>query len=234
MFEFFRKFTNGLTLAFHFFKATLQMVYAAWKISDLPQPLVSIFGGSRLKKDSPYVVQAHLIAKMLVDRNISVLTGGGPGIMEAASCGAAHEKKEGQNRTMGIGVVGLRGEEGFNPCVKDSGIMIDYFFARKYLLISYSFGFIVFPGGYGTMDELSELLTLMQTGKIAEAPVILIGSKYWQHYLAWVEVAREHGLLVRREVSLITVTDDLEYAVTILAAHCETCMKENKKPIGFR
>ncbi|MGC2310391.1 MAG: TIGR00730 family Rossman fold protein [Candidatus Babeliaceae bacterium] len=220
--QFIQNITKALAIGAHFFKTTLQIIYGAWKISRLPQPIVSIFGGSRLKKDSIYVQQAQIVARMLVDRNLSVITGGGPGIMEAATCGASHEQKR-RIRTMGIGVVGLKGEEGFNPCVKDS-IMLDYFFARKYLLINFSLGFIIFPGGFGTMDELSELLTLMQTGKLKRAPVILIGSEYWKDYLAWVEVARHNGLLVSKETHLITVTDDLKEAVDILASHCDVCM----------
>ncbi len=214
---FFKNLVTGVSLTFHFFKATLQMVYGAWKISKLPQPIISIFGGSRLKKTSTYLARARQLAQQLVDNNISVLTGGGPGIMEAATCGAAH-KTDGQIRTMGIGVKNLKGEEGFNPCVKDS-VMVDYFFARKHLLMYYSRAFVVFPGGFGTIDELSELLTLMETGKLPYAPIILIDKEYWANYMAMVARAQREGLTAPEEVEL-TITDSIDEALKLLVTYC--------------
>jgi uncharacterized protein (TIGR00730 family) len=224
MLEFFKNIGRSLKIGAHFLKASLQLVYGAWKISALPQPIISIFGGSRLKKDSPYLQQAHILANMLIEQNISVITGGGPGIMEAASCGASHAQP-GIIRTMGIGVIGLKGEEKPNRYVRNA-LLMDYFFARKYLLINYSLGFVVFPGGFGTMDELTELLTHIQTGKLKPAPIILIGTEFWKDFFKWIEVAREHALLSHEETDLITITNDLERAVQILKNQCTACLQE--------
>ena len=212
--EFFKKLWACITLTFYFFKVALQVVYGAWKIGKLPQPVVSIFGGARFEREHLYVQKARRMAHILVENNISVVTGGGPGIMEAASAGAA-EYHNGFTRTMGIGVVNLKGEEGFNPYVKNS-VLLDSFFARKYLLIYYSFGFIFFPGGYGTLDELFELLTLIQTGKVPEAPIILIGTEYWRFFFEWLKVAEREHEIDATNYQFITLTDDLDYALSII------------------
>ena len=113
----------------------------AWRVNRLPKPIVTIFGGSRIKLEDPYAQQAHQFAQMLVEQNISVVTGGGGGIMQAASCGAVPGK--GRGRSLGIGVKELH--EKPNPCIQDY-IELDYFYARKWLLAEYSVGFVVFPG----------------------------------------------------------------------------------------
>lgn len=213
--KFWSMFTSSLSLLKGFF----QMIYGSWKISELEQPTISIFGGSRLQRESIYINFAHKLAHILVDNNISIITGGGPGIMEAANFGASHRVESGKIRSFGIGVRGLKGEEGLNPYVKQS-MMLDYFFARKYLLIYYSIGYVVFPGGYGTIDELAELLTLMQTEKIKRGPVILIGISFWQPFLELLEAAKTQGLLDRGIIDIIT-TDDVEYAASILVEHCK-------------
>lgn len=226
MAKFISKITDCLILGFHFFKVSLQIIYGTWKISKLPQPVVCIFGGHLLQPDSPYLKQAQEMARLLVKNNISVLTGGGPGIMEAANAGAAQQKK-GVTRSMGIGVRGLRGEEGLNPYVHDS-VILDDFFARKYLMIYYSMGFIVFPGGIGTMDELSELLNLIQTGKRKSAPVILINVTYWQPYLEQLKKAQGQGLLLQHGAidTCIQITDDLDYAVHVFLKEYKREQKE--------
>lgn len=221
--EFFKKVWACIVLGSHFFKLTLQLVWGAWKIGKLPQPIISIFGGARLASESNYVALARQMARMLVKNNISVITGGGPGIMEAASAGAV-EEKSGETRTMGIGVVGLKGEEGFNPYVKNS-VMLDYFFARKYLLIYYSVAFIFFPGGYGTLDELFELLTLIQTGKVPEAPIILIGTEYWKFFFEWLKSAEAQKEISLVDYQFIILTDDLDHALSLVIEHCK---KHNK------
>lgn len=229
MHAWYKKIYDSVILMFQFFKVSLQIVYGAWKISKLQQPVVSIFGGHLLqKKEHPYIQQAHQVAVLLVKNNISVLTGGGPGIMEAASFGVAQAKTNGI-RSMGIGVVGLKGEEGLNPYVQE-GVILDYFFARKYLMINYAMGFIVFPGGVGTLDELCELLNLIQTEKREHAPVILVNVQFWAPFMALLKQANQQGLLLSTgALECITVTDDIQEAVHIFVEHCKKCTKTGKK-----
>lgn len=184
-----------------------QLLYGIWRIAKVPLPIVSIFGGSRLKDDDLYANQASELAQRCVDANISVVTGGGPGIMQAANCGAIYTK-HGKGRSIGIGVRDLG--EARNICMQEY-LELDYFFARKWLLIEYSVVFIVFPGGFGTLGELFEVLTLIQTHKLIIHPVILVGSEYWQPFIDWLhnEPSR-HDLVRDREVDLLFVTDDLD------------------------
>ena len=137
-----------------------------------------MFGGTHLQPDSVFMQQAAHLAHKLAHNGMPVLTGGGPGIMEAASCGAlsAHKKVI---TTIGISVTGLEAGLKESTCPR-TVIEMDNFPARKWLLIHYSSGFAVFPGGYGTLDELMELLTLIQTKKRKKAPIVLIGSDYWK------------------------------------------------------
>lgn len=192
-----------------------QMVYGAWRVSRVPLPIVSFFGGARFKLDDPYAKQANVLAKKLVEANISVLTGGGPGIMEAASCGAV--PTQGTGRSLGIGVTDLR--EPKNPCVQEY-FELDYFFARKWLLTHYSIAFVVFPGGFGTLDELAEVLTLMQTKQLKRAPLILIGKEFWAPFMTWIEEALHHGAVSEQDVRIFSVTDDLEEAFCSISNIC--------------
>ena len=205
-----------------FFKLTrvwVQLLYGAWRVSSLPQPIISIFGGSRLPQDNVYATQAAQIAQWLVEHNISVLTGGGRGIMEAASYGAVYNNG-GKGRSMGIGVKDL-GENIRNPYVKEY-FMLDYFFARKWLLTRYSVAFIVFPGGFGTLDELSEVLTLILTGKMKRVPIVLIGEEYWRPFMQWVtQEALKHGAVKEEHIKLFTVTDDLYQAFCLVRDECK-------------
>lgn len=214
----FYRFTHCISLFFSFFRVQFQILYGSWKVFGLLEPRVSIFGSARLPLDSPYALKASKLAQRFVENNISVLTGGGPGIMEAASCGAEHNGK-GQGKSLGIGVRGLR--EPKNKCLEHY-IELDYFFARKWLLTHYSQAFIVFPGGFGTVDELTEALTLMQTKKLARAPIILIGVEYWDHFMEWVKKETlEHGLIAKEDLNLFTLTDDLDEAFCIVRDKCK-------------
>lgn len=185
----------------------LQLFYGMWRISRYAPPFVSIFGGARLKQTDYYALKAHELAQKLVDKDISVLTGGGPGIMEAANCGAIYARR-GKGHSIGIGVRDLN--EPPNICVQDF-IKLNQFWARKWLLTRYSSAFVVFPGGFGTLDELSEVLTLMQTNKAPRNPVILVGTEYWKLFMDWcVKEALHHGVIRQEEINLLFVTDDLE------------------------
>jgi len=203
-----------------------QTIYGAWKVFRLPQPIVSIFGGSRLNKNDRYWKMAHKLAAKFRAVDISVLTGGGPGVMEAANCGATPLNGK-KGVSMGIGVSDLN--EGINPCVKEYHLL-DYFFARKWLLTRYSSGFIIFPGGFGTLDELSEILVLIQTKKLARVPIVLVGAEYWHGFVSWVKKeAVEHGLISPYDIQLITLTDDVDEAFCLVRKACKLKMKKKNK-----
>ncbi len=156
---------------------------------------------------------------MFVAKDISVLTGGGGGIMEAANCGVFYSETGGKGRTMGIGVRDLV-EEGPNHCVHEY-FELEYFFARKWLLTHYSIAFVIFPGGFGTIDELSEVLTLIQTNKLKRVPIVLIGKEFWDPFMNWViNEALKHGTVSQKDVDLLIVTDDLDQAFSIIANAC--------------
>ncbi|BDC34958.1 hypothetical protein Noda2021_09160 [Candidatus Dependentiae bacterium Noda2021] len=198
-------------------RVVFQMLKGSCRIFALPGPLVSIFGGSRFGQDIMYAKKAHQLAHQFAERGISVLTGGGSGIMQAASCGAyVHPKEKG--RTMGIGVTTLN--EPKNECLLDY-FQVDYFFARKWLLTQYSSAFVVFPGGFGTLDELGEVLTLIQTSTLKKTPIVLIGKEYWQPFMQWVNTEMlSHGLIAMQDIGLFTLTDDLTEAFCIVEDKC--------------
>lgn len=203
-----------LRLFVKFNKVTIQLMYGTWRITGLSQPTVSIFGGSRFEQTDRYTLQARALAERLVQNGISLLTGGGPGIMEAVTCGAIEKNISNQVRSMGIGVRGL--DPGKRPCAQEY-FELDYFFARKWLLTHYSVGFIVFPGGFGTLDELGEILTLLQTRMINPIPIVLIGKEYWKDFMSWIyNEALKHKLISEVDLSLFTVTDDLDEVFTVI------------------
>lgn len=204
-------------------RGSLQLIYGAWKIGRLPSPIVTIFGSARIAQDSPYATIAHQLGHMLIEENISVITGGGPGIMRAASCGATHEvQKQLQARSIGISVKGLE-EQQSTDCAQEY-IVLDYFFARKWLMINYSVAFAVLPGGFGTLDELAEVITLIQTKKLPGVPVVLIGKDFWNPLLGWLrDTVLTQDLISPEDLALIQVTDDLQEAVRLLKERCDRC-----------
>src|SRR5690606_39177388 len=141
---------------------------------------VSVFGSARTKPDHPDYALGEELGAALVDAGYAVITGGGPGIMEAANKGAS----EAGGVSVGLGIE-LPFEQGMNQWV-DLGVNFRYFFARKTMFVKYALGFIVLPGGFGTMDELWEALTLVQTGKVRSFPIVLVGTGYWGGLLDWV------------------------------------------------
>ncbi len=221
-----RKFYCYRVLFSSLFKTTFQLIYGVWKVSRLPEPIVTVFGGARLKQDDFYAQQAHELSHRLARANISVITGGGPGIMEAANCGISHEQAKAiRARTLGITVKGLGKKEQVNECAKEY-IVMDYFFPRKWLMINFSVAFVVFPGGFGTMDELAEVATLMQTEQLPGVPLVLIGTEYWQPFMNWLtDSALKNGLISEKDLNLIRVTDDLDEAFCLLQERCELCKK---------
>lgn len=203
---------------------SIHIVSGVWRLSKLDYPMVTIFGGSKVLQDNEYAAKATQLAQLLVDHGISILTGGGPGIMQAANCGARNEKYK-DLRSIGIGVRGLD-ENLINICAQEY-ITLDYFFARKWLLTQYSTGFAVFPGGFGTLDELAEVVTLMQTKKLSPAPIVMIGVDYWKPFMSWVhDSALKNNMLKPIDIKLLTITDDINEAFNIIYAH----QKSNAHP----
>ncbi|MCC2593502.1 TIGR00730 family Rossman fold protein [Tessaracoccus sp. OS52] len=174
-------------------------------------PAVSLFGSARTKADHPMYAAAEEIAKGLVEAGFAVITGGGPGIMEAGNKGAA----EAGGHSVGLGIE-LPFEQGLNQYVH-LGVDFRYFFARKTMFLKYSQGFITLPGGFGTLDELFEALTLIQTGKVTHFPVVLFGKDYWGGLVNWVEDTLAGGGYVSdKDLRLLTLTDDVEEAVAAM------------------
>ncbi|MDC4233767.1 TIGR00730 family Rossman fold protein [Actinomyces sp. B33] len=174
-------------------------------------PAISVFGSARTPQDSPYWRAAYRIGQMLVDRGYAVITGGGPGAMEAANKGAW----DAGGKSVGLGIE-LPHEQKLNQWV-NIGINFRYFFARKTMFLKYSTGFIAMPGGFGTMDELFEALTLVQTGKVGSFPIVLVGTSYWAGLIDWIE-DRMIGetMITPGDEALVHVVDDEEEAVRLV------------------
>lgn len=177
-------------------------------------PCVSIFGSARTKPDNPYYKLAEEIATRMTQEGYGVITGGGPGIMEAANKGA----KTGKGKSVGLNIR-LPFEQSSNIYVDlDKNINFDYFFIRKTIFLKYSQGFIAMPGGFGTLDELFEALTLVQTSKIANFPVVLVGSSYWSGLVDWIRqtmLMKEHNVN-ESDLALFHVVDTADEAVKII------------------
>ena len=188
-------------------------------------PAVTVFGSARMRPGQPngWYEKAVDVASHLGRAGFAVLTGGGPGIMEAANKGA----REAEALSVGLNIV-LPFEAHANPYV-DIVVDFDYFFIRKTMLVKYSQAFIVMPGGFGTMDELFEALTLIQTGKIENFPVVLFGKAYWGGLIDWLKsTMQEEGMISKEDLNLIMVTDSPEEACQFIMActHDETDRKQ--------
>lgn len=209
------------------FWTMLQLMRGIWHINRLPRPIVTIFGGTRAHQTSPYALQAHELAQLLGEHDISIITGGGPGIMQAATCGASHVvHKDNLIYSIGIMVRGLDRDwlEESPVMLSKENITVEYFFARKWLMVNYSVAFAVFPGGFGTLNELGEVLTLMQTKKLSGVPVILIGKKYWEPLITWFhDTVLKEGMISQQEFDLLFVTDDIYEALEYIKKRCEAC-----------
>ena len=177
-------------------------------------PCVSIFGSARNKPGDKYYEVAVKIAEKIVDHGYGVITGGGPGIMEAGNKGA----HIGGGVSVGLNIE-LPFEQHDNPYIDpDKSIDHDYFFVRKVMFVKYSQGFVVMPGGFGTLDELFEALTLIQTNKIEKFPIILVGSEYWTGLLDWIKktMQDEYKTISVGDLDLVNVVDDPDEVITIL------------------
>jgi uncharacterized protein (TIGR00730 family) len=177
-------------------------------------PSVSIFGSARVRTGNRYYNLAVRVASALSKAGYGVITGGGPGVMEAANKGA----REGGGRSIGLNIK-LPYEQNPNRYA-ETVIHFDYFFARKVMFVKYACGFVGLPGGFGTLDEIFEALTLKQTGKIHEFPVILMGRDYWQGMVDWLrDQPLENRMISQRDLRLFHVTDDVDEVVQIIDRH---------------
>ena len=174
-------------------------------------PAVSVFGSARTTPDDAVYAMAEKVGAALVDAGYAVITGGGPGAMEAANKGA----RDAGGTSVGLGIE-LPFEQGLNRYV-DLGVNFRYFFARKTMFVKYASGFIVLPGGFGTLDELFEAVTLVQTRKVTRFPIVLIGTSYWGGLLDWLrQTAADAGTISPADIDLLHLTDDVEEAVQIV------------------
>jgi len=179
-------------------------------------PSVSIFGSARTKKDDPYYKLAEDIALELSNAGFSVVSGGGPGIMEAANKGAY----EGKSPSVGLNIQ-LPHEQSGNG-YQDIGLTFRHFFSRKVMFVKYASAYVVLPGGFGTLDELAEILTLVQTGKSRKIPIILVVSSFWSKLVDWFQTTLvEAGTINADDMDLITILDDPKDVVNAIFDHYE-------------
>ncbi|WP_328837151.1 TIGR00730 family Rossman fold protein [Streptomyces europaeiscabiei] len=180
-------------------------------LAELP-PAISVFGSARTPADSPEYEAGVRLGRGLVDAGFAVITGGGPGAMEAANKGAL----EAGGMSVGLGIE-LPFEQGLNPYV-DIGLNFRYFFVRKMMFVKYAQGFVVLPGGLGTLDELFEALTLVQTQKVTRFPIVLFGESYWSGLVDWLtNTLIAQGKAAEKDLTLFHVTDDVDEAVALVS-----------------
>ncbi len=178
-------------------------------------PSVSVFGSSRLKPENPYYEVARRIGELLAKEGYSVITGGGPGLMEAANKGAYKRR----GHSVGLNIE-LPQEQSANR-YQTKSLEFRYFFARKVMFVKYAIGYVILPGGFGTLDELFESLTLMQTRKIDPFPVILVGREFWRGLTDWLaDSLVALGTIDREDLALIKLTDDPQEVFDIIHSHC--------------
>ncbi|MGB8467508.1 MAG: TIGR00730 family Rossman fold protein [Candidatus Babeliales bacterium] len=204
-----------------------QLIRGVWSISRLPEPRATVFGGTHVSANSYYARQAHVLSHKLAQAGISVITGGGPGIMYAASCGVTDEEKSNHvsAKTLGITVAGLEQTKEIleNQCL-DQVIVVDHFLTRKWLMMNFSIAFAVFPGGFGTLDELAEVAMMMQLRRMPGIPLILISKAYWQPLMDWFsQSVYAAGLIKATDMQIFRITDDIDEAFFWIAERCELC-----------
>jgi len=181
-------------------------------------PSVSVFGSARTPEGTPYYELGVAVGRALATRGYAVITGGGPGIMQAANEGA----HEAGGVSVGLNIA-LPHEQHLNPYVDPAhDVTFEFFFVRKTMFVKYAQGYLVLPGGFGTMDELFESLTLIQTRKTARFPVVLMGTAYWQGLVDWIRgTLLEGGYISPEDPDLFTLTDDPEEAVDVIDRFCQ-------------
>jgi len=202
--------------AWRVFGIMAEFVEATERLSTV-RPAVSIFGSARVTPDSPYYQQTETIARLLSDAGFAVVSGGGPGVMEAANKGAF----EGKSLSIGLNIQ-LPHEQKANH-YQDISQSFRHFFARKYMFVKVAAAYVVMPGGFGTLDELLEALTLIQTGKTPRIPLILVGSSFWAGLLDWFrDRLISEGMINPEDIDLLQVIDEPERVVAAIFDHYET------------
>lgn len=193
-----------------------EFVEATERLADI-KPAVTIFGSARIQPGTPYYELTENIARLLSDSGFSVISGGGPGIMEAANKGAFF----GKSPSVGLNIQ-LPHEQSGNP-YQDVSQTFRHFFARKYMFVRFASAYVVMPGGYGTLDELMEALTLIQTGKARKIPIILVCSEFWKGLLDWIKDRLiEEKMISPEDIGLMQVIDKPEEIVAAIFKHYET------------
>lgn len=202
--------------SWHAFEIMAEFVDATEHLKQIT-PAVSIFGSARTKPDHPYYKQTEEIARLLSDAGFSVISGGGPGIMEAANKGAY----AGKSPSIGLNIE-LPHEQSGNP-YQDISQNFKHFFMRKVMFVKYASAYVVMPGGFGTLDELMEAVTLIQTGKSRKIPIILVGSQFWGGLVAWIQQTLVGEAMVSpSDMDLIQVIDEPAKIVEAIFKHYET------------
>ena len=196
--------------SYHLLKIMSEFVEAGEELRAI-YPAVSIYGSARTPVSHPDYLLAELIARRLSDAGFAVISGGGPGIMEAANKGAF----AGRSPAVGLNIV-LPHEQQSNP-YQDLSVKFQHFFPRKVMFVKHAVAYVVMPGGFGTLDELAEILVLIQTGKSRKIPVILVGSDFWRGLLAWMEATMvAQGLVAAEDMKLMTLVDDADAVVAAI------------------
>jgi uncharacterized protein (TIGR00730 family) len=189
----------------------------SFRVLHFTGPCITVFGSARFKEDNPYYSNARDFGKRIAELGFATMTGGGPGIMEAANRGAF------ENGGVSIGCnIQLPFEQKPNPYLNKS-ITFEHFFVRKVILVKYSYAFIIMPGGFGTMDEFFEILTLVQTKTVTNFPIVLFGKEYYQPLMEMIEWMVSQGTISKEDLSLVLLTDDAEAAMN----HIQTYVKSN-------
>ncbi len=202
----------------------LYQFYKGFRTLHFVGPCVTVFGSARFKEGHPYYEMARRVSSEIAKQGFAIMTGGGPGVMEAANRGA----KEANGLSLGCNVV-LPHEQHENPYL-DKSVTIDYFFVRKELLRKYSYAFVVMPGGFGTLDEFFETLTLIQTGKVEKFPVIIMGVEFHQHIYEHVQRMIEEKTISLADMDLLLFTDDIEEVVSHIKKYKHSAPEKIKEP----
>ena len=202
--------------SWHMFTIMAEFVESTERLSAIG-PAVTIFGSARMHPENPYYISCMDVAKRLSDEGFAVTSGGGPGIMEAANKGAF----EGASASVGLNIE-LPNEQKNNPW-QNISLNFRHFFARKVAFVKYADAYVIFPGGFGTMDELMEVLNLMQTKKTRRIPVILVGTEFWKGLFAWMKAQMgDAGLIAEVDLDLVQMIDEPVNIVNAILAFYET------------
>lgn len=203
---------NSIIRDFFFLVSVVSEFIRGFFLFERIGPAVTIFGSARFQEDHPFCKETRALSGKISKAGYTLITGGGPGIMEAANRGA----REAGGNSVGANIV-IPHEQRANRFL-DRVVTFEHFFVRKFMLMRYSRAFVIFPGGFGTLDEVMEALTLLQTGKLKDIPVIFVGKAYWADFLKWLQgPVLDSGAISASSLDLYTVTDDHEEILRILA-----------------